>query len=55
MTILGYVIFIDSLMIYACQQLELNLFTVERSVNIAHKIAKHFNIDLAAIKQYMIY
>lgn len=52
---MGYAMFIGSLAVYVHQQRELNLFLVEKSVDIAHEIAEHFKIDLAAIKQCMIH
>ena len=52
---MGYAMFVGSLAVYVHQQRELNLFLVEKSVDIAHEIAEHFKIDLAAIKQCMIH
>lgn len=52
---MGYAMFVSSLGVYMHQQRALNLDTLEKSVHIAHSITEQFNIDLAAIKQYMIY
>ena len=52
---MGYAMFVGSLAVYVHQQKELNLYLIDKSVGIAHEIADHFKIDLAAIKQCMIH
>jgi hypothetical protein len=52
---MGYAMFVSSLTVYIYQQKELNLYLIDKSMNIAHEIASNFKIDFAAIKQCMVY